>query len=86
MPRTQRPSAREDIVGRNDPDPKPGEAKKPAAPLPHERDESTRDHEHPVEPVVDQARRDLDDGKEDTDLRRRAGEMFDKRWTGRRNS
>ena len=59
-------------------------AKPPALPLPHERDQTTRRKEHPADPVIDQAKRDVDSGQQDTDQRGRAGEIFHRRWSGRR--
>jgi hypothetical protein len=53
-------------------------------PLPHERDQSTARKEHPAAEVMEQAKADVDSGQQDTDLRARAGEVFDRRWTGRR--
>jgi hypothetical protein len=43
-------------------------------PMPHERDESNDDPAaHPRQPVIEQARRDLESGQVDTDLRTTPG-------------
>jgi hypothetical protein len=62
---------------------RPGVAPSPLG-LPHERDETTMKKEHPVDPVIEQARDDVERGLVDTDLRERAGEVFRRRWGGRR--
>lgn len=45
----------------------------PDLPLPHERDEMSRDTPAPIDPNVAQAKRDLDAGMVDTDLRATPG-------------
>jgi hypothetical protein len=87
MPRTSAPPASPpNVVGKSAPRSKrvESEPKVPALPLPHERDETTRRKAHPAEPVIDQARRDLEEGQQDTDLRDQAAEVFDRRWSGKR--
>lgn len=59
--------------------------KRPQLPLPHDRDESTRNKGHETDPVIDQAHEDIEQGKVDTDLRGKAGEAFERRWEGRRD-
>jgi hypothetical protein len=56
--------------------------KRPVLPLPHDRDESTPGKGHEADAVIDQAREDLEQGKEDTDLRGEAGKAFERRWGG----
>ena len=87
MPRTSSPPvSRPNTVGKPAPRRKrvETEPKTPDLPLPHERDETTRRKAHPAEPVIDQARRDLEEGQQDTDLRGSAAEIFDRRWSGRK--
>jgi hypothetical protein len=87
MPRTSAPPASPPkIVGKSAPrrQRSASEPKPPDLPLPHERDETTRRKAHPAEPVIDQARRDIEDGQQDTDQRGRAAELFDRRWSGRK--
>jgi hypothetical protein len=88
MPRTQSPSGKSPVVGKDIGKSRrqPGEATTPQLPLPHERDESTRRKAHPAEPVIEQAQRDVAQGQQDTDLRSNAAEIFDRRWTRRRKT
>ena len=85
MPRP-RNSGRRPLVGadRKQNPPATGAVKTPDVPLPHERDQSTQMKEHPSANVIEQAKDDVDAGLQETDLRGRAGEVFDRRWTGRR--
>jgi hypothetical protein len=46
---------------------------KPGLPLPHERDESINDTADAPDPVIAQAKRDLDAGMVDTDMRATPG-------------
>jgi hypothetical protein len=87
MPRTQAPASRtRTVVGKSTRRTRVTEtadaAKPLALPLPHERDQTTRKKEHPADAVIDQAKQDVDNGLQDTDLRGRAGEVFDRRWGG----
>ena len=89
MPRTYKPDgAQRPVAGKSIRRPRAAETtdavKQPSLPLPHERDQTTRKKEHPVDPVIEQAKQDVDDGQQDTDLRGRAAEVFDRRWSGRR--
>lgn len=59
--------------------------KTPDLPLPHDRDEATRGKGHEADPVIDQARSDIEEGKQETDLRGSACEVFELRWEGRRD-
>ena len=59
--------------------------KRPDLPLPHDLDETTRGKGHEADPVIDQAREDVEQGKMETDLRGKAGEVFERRWEGRRD-
>lgn len=52
-------------------DPDPGDAT--ALPMPHERDESVLNVSEQVNPVIDQAYKDLEAGQVDTDLRATPG-------------
>ncbi|GIK86436.1 MAG: hypothetical protein BroJett026_19170 [Betaproteobacteria bacterium] len=54
-----------------------------APPLPHERDEHADTPAPPRAPIV-QAQRDLAEGRVDTDLRRKASEVFERALTPRR--
>jgi hypothetical protein len=59
----------------------PSVAKTPH-PLPHERDESNEDPAaHPLQPVIERARRDLESGQVDTDLRATPGLDAERRET-----
>jgi hypothetical protein len=62
-------------VGQQRPTPRrPGRpVKTPALPLPHERDESLQSTPMPLDPVMVQARRDIDAGLVDTDMRATPG-------------
>jgi len=64
-PKSRRPVSRLDAPGIAD------------LPLPHERDESTdaapADSEVPLDPVIEQAKRDIDAGLVDTDMRATPG-------------
>lgn len=61
-----------------------GAGARPAAPrLPHEHDENTDPPQTPREPIL-QAEADLTEGRQDTDLRGKAREVFDNA-TQRRN-
>ena len=51
-----------------------GEAQSSSAlPLPHERDQAVGDVQRPPDPVIEQARRDLQQGQVDTDMRATPG-------------
>ena len=85
MPRTRDPgSAKRTVVGKSTRRTRASEttdaAKPPALPLPHERDQTTRQKDHPADAVIDQAKQDVENGLQDTDLRGSAGEIFDRRW------
>lgn len=56
----------------------------PALPLPHDRDESTTEQQHPVDPAMEQARQDVKKGLQDTDLRGNAAAVFDNKWSRRK--
>ena len=51
----------------------------PSLPLPHERDENKPAAAHAPDPVIAQAKRDLDAGQVDTDMRATAGLDADRR-------
>jgi hypothetical protein len=53
-------------VAPGDPDPRPGAGT--GLPLPHERDESVGSVAAEPDPVIEQARRDIESGQVDTDL------------------
>ena len=55
-------------------------ATKPRLPLPHDRDEAADQQGHPVEPVIEQAGKDVEQGLKDTDLRGTAAEKFDRKF------
>ena len=85
MPRAPNPTPRQlPIVGKSSRRTRASEntdAVKPVAlPLPHERDQTTRKKAHPATEVMDQAQKDVQGGLQDTDLRGRAAEVFDRRW------
>ncbi len=63
MPRTPRPVPRDGVAAAGG---------KPL-PMPHERDESTGQVGHRDDPVIRQARRDIDAGLVDTDMRATPG-------------
>ncbi len=88
MPRTPSGNTQQRrSVGRTEPAARRGPGVSPATlPLPHERDEVTAKKEHPVDPVIERARDDIEHGLMDTDLRERAGEVFKRRWGARRRT
>lgn len=63
MPRSPRPVPREEVYA---PGGKP-------LPMPHERDQKTGEVGHPQDPVIVQARKDIDAGLVDTDMRATPG-------------
>jgi hypothetical protein len=52
-------------------------ATRPRLPLPSDRDQAADQQGHPVEPIIEQARKDVTSGQKDTDLRGTAAEKFD---------
>jgi hypothetical protein len=66
-PRTKRP------IGRQVATPRRGNKTPPALPLPHERDETTQSTAAEPDPVMVQAKRDIDAGLVDTDMRATPG-------------
>ncbi len=80
MPRAPRPSPRrtsEDVPDERKPEEGPRRAKaprsQPGLPLPHERDESIDPAPAVPDPVIEQAKRDIDAGMVDTDMRATPG-------------
>lgn len=61
-----------------------GKGTAPRLPLPSDRDEAADQQGHPIEPVIEQAGKDLENGLRDTDLRGTAAEKFDQKFGPRK--